>query len=561
MGAKERGSRRRPASEPLRVFLSHTSDLSDFPKDRSYIAAAQSAVLRAGHAVTDMAYFTARDNEPADYCEGMVADASVYVAVVGLRYGTPVRGRPDRSYTELEYEAASRLGLPRLIFMTHDETALLPVVSQLDEHTARQQAFRQRLLDESNVTVAWIATPAELEIGLFQALVELKHEPAGPRYPNRLRQLRRRRMLTQEEVAERTGVSTSTYQSWERGESRPRPPNFRALCDTFGVDEPGLGFDETSDAEPDHELVGPTALEPTPPVRIATPGSWGAILEPPAAIQASQDEWRQARRRLAANAAALTRLASELYPHAMKVSTTPLLTREDWLAADPIDMSNLRLDWLDGPQRKVVKGTEPEARLLFPLRAPGHQFENYTSAVRYLDRPTLFENRPTYRLLEATMANSDANLRFSLATYFEMIDVSQAAAHELAVAQLRYGQRVALDQLPSRSLIGDPFDIRRRPVQAAINAITLRRDTQSGAASFLLHWRDPAKVAVGGGMYSVMPVGGSSRRQSTRGGNGSTSTFGATSSVSSARNSLGCQSTMEAQAPGSTTTCGRSTAC
>jgi hypothetical protein len=58
-----------------------------------------------------------------------------------------------------------------------------------------------------------------------------------------------------------------------------------------------------------------------------------------------------------------------------------------------------------------------------------------------------------------------------------------------------------------RSLIDDPFDLRRRPVQAAINAVTLRRGTQTGAASFLLHWRDPAKVAVGGGMYSVMPVG------------------------------------------------------
>ncbi len=327
MGAKERGRRRRPASEPLRVFLSHTSDLADFPKDRSFVAAAQSAVLRAGHAVTDMAYFTARDNEPADYCEGMVANASVYVAVVGLRYGTLVRGRPDRSYTELEYDAASKLGLPRLIFMTRDETAL-PPVSQPDEHTARQQAFRQRLLDESNVTVAWIATPAELEIGLFQALVELEYEPSGPRYPNRLRQLRRHWMLTQEEVAERTGVSTSTYQSWERGESRPRPPNFCALCETFGVDEPGLGFDETSEAEPDREVVAPTVLDLTPPVRIATPGgSWGTIPEPPAAIQASQDEWRQARRRLAANGAALTRLASELYPHAMKVPTTPLLTR------------------------------------------------------------------------------------------------------------------------------------------------------------------------------------------------------------------------------------------
>jgi len=211
MGAKQRSARRRPPTEPWRVFLSHTSDLGNFPTDRSFVAAAQSAVIRAGHAVTDMSYFTARDNEPSDYCERMVADASVYVGIIGLRYGTSVRGRPDRSYTELEYEAASQLGMPRLIFMTRLESESLPPPDQTAEQTTRQQAFRQRLLEESNVTVAWIGTPADLEIALFQALVELKHELSAP--PNRLRQLRGGR-FTQEEVAERAGVSTSTYQTW-----------------------------------------------------------------------------------------------------------------------------------------------------------------------------------------------------------------------------------------------------------------------------------------------------------------------------------------------------------
>jgi transcriptional regulator with XRE-family HTH domain len=496
MGAKERSARRQLPTEPWRVFLSHTSDLTDYPADRSFVAAAQSAVIRAGHAVTDMAYFTARSNEPADYCEGMVADASVFVGIIGGRYGTPVRGRPDQSYTELEYEAASGLELPRLIFMTRDDVDPLPF-AQTDEYSARQRAFRQRLLNDSNLTIAWVATPAELEIGLYQALIELKHAPSGARYPNRLAELRKGR-FTQEELAQRAGVSTSTYQTWESAKRRPQPHNFRALCEALDVDERALGFDEPPETESDPEA------ERTSPVQWP---NYGPIPAPPAAIQASQDEWRQGRRRLAANAATLTRLAAALYPNAMKVASTPLLTRDDWMTANPLDLHDLKLEWLDGQQRKVIKGTEPEARLLFPMRAPGHQFESYTSAVRYLDRPTVFENRPTYRLLEAMMAAAEPHLHFGLATYFEMMDVSQAVAHELAVTHARVGQRLSLDQLPFRSLIGDPFDIRRRPVQAAINAITLRRDTQSGAASFLLHWRDPAKVAVGGGMYSVMPVG------------------------------------------------------
>ncbi|MEO8324588.1 MAG: SUMF1/EgtB/PvdO family nonheme iron enzyme [Nitrospirota bacterium] len=155
-----------------RVFISHTSEFTKYPEGKTFIDAAIAAVIRAGHVPCDMGYFTARDQQPADYCWQQVRKCDVYVGVIGFRYGSPVRDRPEVSYTELEFEAASDDPAKfRLVFLL-DENATVPGWFTKDhEFGKRQETFRKRIQDAGFIC-AQFRDISQLELLIYQALVE-----------------------------------------------------------------------------------------------------------------------------------------------------------------------------------------------------------------------------------------------------------------------------------------------------------------------------------------------------------------------------------------------------
>jgi len=162
------------------VFVSHTFDMARFPAGRSFVQAALDGVARAGMAPVDMRYFAARDGRPADYCQRRVSECEVYAAVIGFRYGSLVPGEAV-SYTELEFQAASDVGLPRLVFLL-EESAYPAVSGNADR--GRADEFRQRLRD-SGLVVRMFRSADGLELEVFHALGELTGDgmPAPARVP------------------------------------------------------------------------------------------------------------------------------------------------------------------------------------------------------------------------------------------------------------------------------------------------------------------------------------------------------------------------------------------
>ena len=164
-----------------RVFVSHTSELREFPPGNSYVAAAERAISAEGHVIVDMADFPAADRPAARLCMDRVRGCEVYVGVLGTRYGSPVRDKPEVSYTELEFEAATEACLDRLVFVLDEGAADvgLPVSALIDrEFGARQDAFRRRVRDSGLVTGSF-ASPA----GLGQLVERSLRELARARRP------------------------------------------------------------------------------------------------------------------------------------------------------------------------------------------------------------------------------------------------------------------------------------------------------------------------------------------------------------------------------------------
>jgi hypothetical protein len=165
---------------PLRVFLSHTSELATYPERRSFVDAAIDAVNQSGAAPGDMRWLGSQDRPAAEVCAERILSCDIYIGILGHRYGTLVPGK-NLSYTEWEFEVADDAEIPRFIFLL-DEEAAVPkrLVDESADHL--QAGFRTRASEDRIVTR--FRTAEELKGQVLQALMhERERRLCGERYP------------------------------------------------------------------------------------------------------------------------------------------------------------------------------------------------------------------------------------------------------------------------------------------------------------------------------------------------------------------------------------------
>ncbi len=232
-------------------------------------------------------------------------------------------------------------------------------------------------------------------------------------------------------------------------------------------------------------------------------------------------QWCRVRRLLNEHRTALAAMAAGLYPDLPRVAGTDLLCWPGWLPATPLDLADVPLSWVADPPPPAVAATGAAAAHVLPRSEGGLAYPTYAAAIEAVDRPALFENRVCYRLLDADLASAPSSgaassgaagpsrpgLRFGPSRYFDAVNLGAAVGHELTAAWATSGGLPPpLAALPLRASVGDPCALAHRSALTAVTTLTLRR-ARDGTASFLLHWRDPARVNHAGGLYQVMPAG------------------------------------------------------
>ncbi len=167
------GGRREQRDTPV-VFVSST--YLDNVERRTWV---REAIERAGMTALAMERWTANPRATTELCTHRIAEADVFLCLLAWRYGWIPEGE-DKSITEIEYEEAGRLGVPRLVFLIDQPLEHVNVTTDFDaDDRWRKQGLLERF--KARARAEQTALPfrdTDLKTVVLQALFEWKEQRA-----------------------------------------------------------------------------------------------------------------------------------------------------------------------------------------------------------------------------------------------------------------------------------------------------------------------------------------------------------------------------------------------
>ena len=150
------------------VMISSTA--RDLPDHRKQV---QDACERLSMFPVMMEHLPASDADAIKASLDMVDSADIYVGVYAHRYGHVPKGH-DISITEMEYERAVERGIPRMIFIMHDDHPVLRRDVETGEAEAKLEKFKERLKNRNIVN--FFKSPEDLRGHVLHSLAQQQKE-------------------------------------------------------------------------------------------------------------------------------------------------------------------------------------------------------------------------------------------------------------------------------------------------------------------------------------------------------------------------------------------------
>lgn len=145
-----------------RVVISST--IRDLPEHRKEV---RDACLRQKMLPLMMEHLPASPADAIHESLQLVDEATIYLGVFGHRYGHIPVGH-SLSITEMEYERAVDRGIPRLVFLMHEDHLVRAADVEQGEAALRLQAFKERLLRDQ--VAVFFQSPVDLRAHVINSL-------------------------------------------------------------------------------------------------------------------------------------------------------------------------------------------------------------------------------------------------------------------------------------------------------------------------------------------------------------------------------------------------------